>query len=72
MADEPQSVPDRSQDATTMDTSAGQETSQNEKETTMDQAPSEAEDVQPVKKTKLCGVCEKAEAKYKCPRCYLP
>lgn len=23
-------------------------------------------------KPKLCGICEQAEAKYKCPRCALP
>jgi hypothetical protein len=26
----------------------------------------------PVKKVALCSICEKVEAKYKCPRCYLP
>lgn len=28
--------------------------------------------VKPVKKVTLCGICEKTESKYKCPRCYLP
>ncbi|KUI60622.1 Protein HIT1 [Cytospora mali] len=49
------------------------------------QAPAPAEEAEPVgtaeaidevpqtkPKPKLCGICEKEEAKYKCPRCSLP